>query len=174
MTNFDTLINILFTTLITLLSAFLGFKASGIGDKNETARIMFENVYFPMFNLIENDLFREISFKNTVEYGIKIAAIVNEHPMYVNPSLRLHALRLEYSTQDNYKDNFSDFCISLNKHYDKTSKRIGLPLRSYSYRIDTSQYRNKYMLFFYVFLFKIPDFIFILIMFLLYLANKMS
>lgn len=154
--NFDS-ISLLLTVFITLLSAYLGFKASGLSDQNCTAKLMVEKIYFPVFSLIEKDLFQQITLKKAVDYGVKITDLISQNPMYIYPSLKLYAERLSNSSEDDFQENFKVLCWSVNKYYDKYSKKIGLPLRSYTYRINTGQYENRHQLFFYYALLKLPN-----------------
>lgn len=167
MINLDNLLNLILTVSVTLISAFLGFKAAGVNDRNSTSKYMLEKVYFPIFNLIEKDLYKEISLAQAIEYGHKILDIINQNPMYVYPSLKLYTEYLIESNKNTYKENFKHVCWSVEKYYDKFSKRIGLPLRSYAYRINTQQYENRSQLLLYCFLLKLPELLIDIVFFVL-------
>jgi len=148
--SLEGLLELIFTVALTLISVYFGLKTAGVNDKNDTAKQMVEKIYFPIFDLIEKDLYREITLDQAIDYGNKILDIIHQNPMYVYPSLKTYAHNLAQSVESNFSENFIRLCWSVEKHYDKYSKRVGLPLRSYAYRINNRQYEDRYQLFFYL------------------------
>lgn len=149
--SLEGLLELILTIAVTLMSVYFGLKTAGITDKNNTAKQMIEKIYFPIFNLIEKDLYKDITLTQAIDYGNKTLDIINQNPMYAYPSLKMYAYDLTQSDETNFNENFKRLCWSVEKHYDKYSKCIGLPLRSYSYRINNHQYENKDQLLFYIF-----------------------
>lgn len=157
----------LISSIVTLLAAYIGFRASGLNNKHKTYIKMMECNYFPIFQVLEKSFFREITLSEAIDLGNKIVSIIDKNPMYIDPSLRIYANRLVNSNQSDFQNNFMTFCSTFDENYDKTSRLVGIPLRSYAYRIDMGQYENKFKLYLYCIVLTLPEFLFLLILVIL-------
>lgn len=161
--NLVNILDIMLVFIIGILSTWVTFQTINSSEKSLTARLMYEKIYHPTFKLIEPDLYKTISHEKAIYYGSQILTTLSENPLYYYPSLRLDCERLLKSTRSNYQDIFMTVCWSVEKHLDKYSKRIGAPIRSTRYRLNTNQYDSKLKLVYLILLNVIPQITIILI-----------
>ena len=147
-----TILDIAVVLIVGILGIVATFKTTNSTEKGLTARKIYENIYFPIFKLIEPDLYRTITHEKAIFYGSRILSIISENPQYLYPSLRIYAERLLASKETNYQSNFKTLCWSVDKDLDKYSRIIGSPVRSSTYRLNEHQYDSKIKLFYLILL----------------------
>lgn len=141
------LIDVIVPIIIGILGTVIAYKSSNSDEKGISARIMYEKVYHPIYTLIEDDLYKNISYEKALFYGHQIADILSKTPQYFYPSLKLYNDRLISSDSKNYQHYFETVCWSVDVHIDKCSRTIGVPIRSGTYRLNMRQYDSPSKLF---------------------------
>lgn len=149
-TSILTILDIAVVFTLGILGIFATYKTTNSTEKAVTARVIYEKIVFPIFTLIEPDLYKTITHEKAIFYGSKILLIINETPIFYYPSLRTYAERLIVSNETNYQSNFIDICWSVDKHLDTNARKIGAPVRSSVYRLNESQYNSKIKLFYLI------------------------
>lgn len=124
----------------------------------------YQNLIFPLFSLVEPYLYKQI---NSFEFEIllsKISNLFNENKIYAGGKL-IEAFDFLCSKSD--QKNFDHFCFTLCKELDSCCKKIRIKPRTYAYRINKHQYKNKFELCWQIFLFSAPDFMLLIFTFIL-------
>lgn len=101
-----------------------------------------EGLLFPLFNSLEPVLYQEVK----PEYIKNSLQIIKDNKYLADGKL----LELFYNcSQYPTQQNFNQLCSYIDKLYDKTCRRLGLRVRSFSYRIARHQYKHwSYILFY--------------------------
>lgn len=105
-------------------------------------RKRYEKLIFPLFNSLEPVLYQEVK----PEYIKNSLQIIKDNKYLADGKL----LELFYNcSQYPTQQNFNQLCSYIDKLYDKTCRRLGLRVRSFSYRIARHQYKHwSYILFY--------------------------
>ena len=105
-------------------------------------RERYEKLIFPLFNSLEPVLYQEVK----PEYIKNSLQIIKDNKYLADGKL----LELFYNcSQYPTQQNFNQLCSYIDKLYDKTCRRLGLRVRSFSYRIARHQYKHwSYILFY--------------------------
>lgn len=134
------------------LSIYLVYYAYRFQYAKQTLEKQLYKVYLPMFVLLEPFLYKkinEIGYNKIQEIIDELAIIVDRHYELVDPSV-LHWCRLlkrrlnepEYSLEQK-EELYNHFCYLVDKEFEKTRRKMFLPTRGISYRLNNNQYRNK-------------------------------
>lgn len=156
--------------LITVLVAYIAGKYAAKQEQQITSRKIFENCYQKIFKLIERDFYSEkLSISDLHTYANQILEIFEESKGYYYHSLEEYCRQLAQTTDpDNAKETWEAFCWSFDRQLIKVEKSLGLPIRSFSYRMNRKQYSDWKQIFMIFFL-SFPTFFFLLVIFLLLL-----
>ena len=93
------------------------------------------NLISPLFDLLEPVLFQKVD-PAVLRRAIKL---INESRNIADGKL----LELSYYCEKNpSQSNYNHLCSYVNRLYDRSCKKLGLKLRSYSYRINRKQYMH--------------------------------
>lgn len=93
------------------------------------------NLISPLFELLEPVLFQKVE-PIVLHKAIKL---INENRNIADGKL----LELSYRCEKNpSQSNYNHLCSYVNRLYDRSCRKLGLKLRSYSYRIDRKQYMH--------------------------------
>ncbi len=93
------------------------------------------NLISPLFELLEPVLFQKVE-PIVLHKAIKL---INENRNIADGKL----LELSYRCEKNpSQSNCNHLCSYVNRLYDRSCRKLGLKLRSYSYRIDRKQYMH--------------------------------
>lgn len=136
----NSLISTLITALVGFLSAIIGGLYATRTEKQVTARIVFENAYHEIFELIED---KSLSDDEIAKLGKNIYSILQKSNGYYYPSLKKYALWMfngEYN--DNLQELWHSFSWTFDRQYEKVTSLIGIPPRSRYYRMNTKQYSS--------------------------------
>lgn len=140
----NSLISTLITALVGFLSAIIGGLYATRTEKQVTARIVFENAYHEIFELIEDKFYdKSLSDDEIAELGKNIYSILQKSNGYYYPSLKKYALWMfngEYN--DNLQELWHSFSWTFDRQYEKVTSLIGIPPRSRYYRMNTKQYSS--------------------------------
>ncbi len=103
----------------------------------------YENLIFPLFSLLEPFLYQ----KEIPDSLPHILDFIEKQKIYADGKL----IELAYYCRINpsIKD-FINLCKYADKSYDYFCRKLGLRLRSVSYRLNRNQYSNYFYLFFYI------------------------
>lgn len=137
-------IDLIFTSLMTLLAAWLAPRHTKRPEKQATARLMFEKCYSPIFTLLEHDLFRaDLSHAEVQKIGHNILEICDNSQNYYYPTIKVYSELLIISNSGNYQEIWEDFSNRFSRQYDLICKEIGLPLRNQEYRIYRGHFQTR-------------------------------
>lgn len=128
----------------TFIAAKIAAKSMTFPEESKTARLIFDNVYSKIFVLLEHQLYQTTTLQQTREIGVKINNILELHPGYYYPSLKIYCERLIDSNHSNFQEHFDVFCDTFNRQYDICCKKIGVPLRSAAFRLNRRHYKGKF------------------------------
>ena len=93
------------------------------------------NLISPLFELLEPVLFQKVE-PIVLHKAIKL---INENRNIADGKL----FELSYRCEKNpSQSNYNHLCSYVNRLYDRSCRKLGLKLRSYSYRIDRKQYMH--------------------------------
>ena len=125
---------------IAFISAFVAFRVASNEKKDDYVRKRYEEVIFPLFDLLEFFLFNEIN--ETVKRTVYDATnLVQKHKMLAGGRL----VSLIYYCNLNGKmdsEAYNNLCSYVNSEYDKSCRKLGIPLRPLRYRVDNAQYKG--------------------------------
>ncbi len=115
-------------------------------------------VYSPIFQLSEPYLYTKISLTVARDLFSKISLIVDENYHLTDPKLRMYIDFVKRDIENNIEgenlhENFNYYCSYLSSTLDKTQRKVGLPIRTASYRINKTQYTNLFVFWYYLFVF---------------------
>jgi hypothetical protein len=130
--------------VISIIVAFAVGKYSTKQEKQITSRKLFENCYQKVFSLIEKDFYNEeLSLLELKDYSLKITDIFKYTDGYYYHSLEEYCNRiLKTNNLEDANENWLAFCWSFDRQLIKTEKEIGLPIRSFTYRVSVNQYSS--------------------------------
>lgn len=139
--------NILITTIVALITAFLTSKYNAKPEKQITSRLIFDKCYTHIYSLVEYDLYsKTLTLQQVRDYGQDIIDICDQANNYFYPSIRVHAEWLRESNQENYQETWMYFSKRFSYRYDTVCKDIGIPLRNKAYRINRNHYHSNWEL----------------------------
>lgn len=130
-TNSDFL-NFLGILLTVLVSIYIFKKESSTGFIRERH----DKLIFPLFDLLEPVLYQDVS-PDILKAALKI---IEDNKNIADGKL----LELFYSCSHHpSKENLRNLCSYVDRMYDKSCWRLGLKLRSITYRINRAQYNHQ-------------------------------
>lgn len=136
-TNSD-LLNFVGILCTAILTFYIFRKETSITFVRER----YEKLIFPLFNLLEPVLYQKVQ----PEYFEKALQIIELNKSFADGKL----LELYYYCSQNLtQQNFNQLCTYVDKLYDKSCRRLGLKIRSFSYRIARHQYKHRSYFLFY-------------------------
>lgn len=137
-TNSD-LLNFIGILCTAILTFYIFKKETSISFTKER----YEKLIFPLFNLLEPVLYQQVQ----PEYFEKALQIIDRNKSLADGKL----LELfYYCSQNPTQQNFNQLCSYVDKLYDKACRKLGLKIRSFSYRIARHQYKHWSYFLFYV------------------------
>lgn len=142
--NINTEIN-----LGAIIVALIGFFGSLIINKvfnqpkiNELYKEQLNNLYWPMFSLIEPNLNKNIDVETAKNYATELNQIIKSNYCIVPSNLFL--LVEQFSEQvmldKDYMASFTDLSFYIAKLFDKTRRKLKYPTRSFSYKFCKNQF----------------------------------
>lgn len=144
--------NIGYTNLTNLIVCFIsllgGFFTSKIINKKpykiDILQKQLTFVYSPLFHKIEQNLYKSIDKQTAESYIAFFNSLKNQYYDLIDCNTLLYFSRFEKKYRlNNYisVDDFFDFCYSVDRHFEKIRKNLGLPTRNFLYRWSNNQYR---------------------------------
>lgn len=131
--------------LLAIAVAYFAGTYSAKQEQQITSRIIFEKCYHKIFLIIEKDfLSKELTLEQMQEYAKNILKIFKSANGYYYHSLEEYCRRLKSDNNiSSARDLWLSFCWSFDKQLIKVEKSIGLPRRSFAYRMNRKQFSNK-------------------------------
>ena len=104
---------------------------------------LFFNIYAPIFKILEEYLYKDISLQ-TLELIINNIEIITCDKPYLPPKFNESLILLKQSCKNDSFDNerYIIFCIHIEKNYDKLCKKLGLPIRNIEYKLYKKQFSS--------------------------------
>lgn len=152
------LIGMVLTCVFSLYFFKAQFSSSYVQERHE-------KLIFPLFDALEPVLYQKLDQK----YLDKALFIIEENKSFADGAI----LDCYYSCKTYpSQESFVELCSCIDHAFDKSCCKLKLRKRSFAYRINKKQYRNKLSLAFYFFVFSLPtifSYIFVLCAFFLLL-----
>lgn len=134
------------SVIICIITYALGLVTTNITEKHKlklvTYQQQFNKVYLPIFRLLEPNLYNQNLSNKEVKLLIKkIKLIINKNYQLVfSSTLNIFKFWDEHS---NPQKEFNNFCLDIDKNFEKLKRYLGLPKRSFYYKWNTKQYFSK-------------------------------
>lgn len=128
-----------FGLLLTVIFSVYIFYS---GSRKTLERERYDNLVFPLFNLLEPYLFQPMDtdiFRQALDIIEKNKSIAGGKFLYI----------LYHSKRELSQAHFRLLCSVVNSEFDRTCRIIGIRRRSFFYRLDRHQYRTKLAVFIY-------------------------
>ncbi len=125
--------------LITVIFSVYTFYSS---SKKSLERERYDNLIFPLFNLLEPCLFQAMDvdvFRQALDIIESNKSLAGGKFLYI----------LYHSKRELSQAHFRLLCSVVNPEFDRTCRIIGIKKRSFFYRIDRHQYKTKFAVFVY-------------------------
>lgn len=148
--GYDNLVNI----FICFISLFGGFFLSRITSKktykNNIYKKRLDNVYGPMFQKIEPNIYQKLDESTLKEYIDFFDNIKSKHYQLIdsNTLLEFNTLKNSFLKNKSWSYmNFSRFCYYIDKNFENLRRKLNLPRRNFFYKWQYMQYpTNKQIL----------------------------
>lgn len=160
----QTVINSLINIAIAVLGSRISMKIANRDRQAVAAKTILENVYSPLFAMIEPYLYREISIDECKTVVNKIDRRIHREIHLTYPELLsfVNKLKIVLSEDEksitgknrpcrlpnSYVSLWMEICDHIDHTYDKLCISCSYPIRSIKYRIDRSEYRSAICVFF--------------------------
>lgn len=128
------------------ISGFFGYKVSQISLKNPQKTKILEKqfycVYLPLFKKIEVNLYKDISPQTALEYINFFNNIKSKHYELIDGELINVFQIFQNTTNANFVsyNNYESVCQRLEKLFENTRRKLHLPTRSISYKLNNKQF----------------------------------
>ena len=158
-----TLVLSLLSTVSTLILTWLLFKK----EHNKTyLKERYEKVIFPIFDILENHLYKKEITPDVKQAVDKCKHIINDNKLIVGGKLTyVFSLPLN-------KINFQSISKLVDKEYDECCSNLGIPLRPIDKKMYTYQTRNIRVLILWLTKYSMPIFVVFLLGVILLFASK--
>lgn len=136
------LTDVLIALLTGILTGYFSYKLLIHKEKSTYIKEKYENVIFPIFELIEPYLYsKEITLEiNSVVQ--KICNCVTENRKFISGYLleNIDFCKKELRSSNTIsKKTFISLCSTISIEYDKSCRKLGIPKRTFAYRFNNSQ-----------------------------------
>ena len=112
-------------------------------------REQLDKVYYPMFSTLEPYLYKQLDIDTASSLLLKIDVIAKENYVLTDSSLinilQILIRDLEKSVFD--KRDYDMLCDYVVENFDKTRRYLGMPTRSFGYKLNRKQFRIKFLLY---------------------------
>lgn len=132
-------LNFLGLLITVIFSVYIFYSSS----KKSLERERYDNLIFPLFNLLEPYLFQPMDvdiFHQALDIIEKNKSIAGGKFLYV----------LYHSRRDPSQEHFRLLCSIVNSEFDRACHIIGIKKRAFFYRIDRHQYKTRFAVFIYL------------------------
>lgn len=167
--------NVIADEIIKWLGIFISVLLIYYGFRYQYSKAPLEkqlyNAYLPMFRLLEPYLYKQvdvIGYEKLNELVNEIDEIIDKHYELINPSI-IHWTRMLKRSLNNSEVKVQEInkyylylCEKVDKEFEKTRRRMFLPIRNFEYRINNHQYESKTKLYFLLFGFAMPNLLILL------------
>ncbi|MCT8975527.1 hypothetical protein N4T77_02835 [Clostridium sp. CX1] len=144
--NFNFLQSDTFKNLTGLVSIVITYSVARFNlqtpRKVEAKKQQLQNVYLPLFKLIEPHIYKDISNEFALTLVEKMNSFIDSYYEFINPNL-IHIFRkLEANVvlNKNFFEEYQSFCSVVDKDFEKLRKSLFLPTRGIIYKINTRQF----------------------------------
>ncbi|MBS5854029.1 MAG: hypothetical protein KIC56_02215 [Clostridium sp.] len=142
--NFD--IDNLVAIITCFISGFFGYKVSQISLKNPQRTKILEKqlyyVYLPLFKKMEINLYKKISPKIALEYINFFNNIKMKYYELIDGEL-INVFQIFQNTTNENSVSYAAYesvCRKLEKLFENTRRKLYLPTRSFSYKLNNRQF----------------------------------
>lgn len=142
--NFD--IDNLVAIITCFISGFFGYKVSQVSLKNPQRTKILEKqlycVYLPLFKKMEINLYKNISPKIALEYIDFFNNIKMKHYELIDGDL-INVFQIFQNTTNENSVSYAAYesvCQRLEKLFENTRRKLSLPTRSLSYKLNNKQF----------------------------------
>lgn len=159
---------------LAITVAYVAGRYSAKQEQQITSRIIFEKCYHPIFTTIESDFYsKELTLEQMQNHAKEILEIFKNSNGYYYHSLEEYCYRLSIVTDiSTAKELWLSFCWSFDRQLIKIEKSLGLPRRSFAYRMNRNQFSSKTQMFI-SFILNYPSVLVLLVIYIaLYILQK--
>lgn len=148
--GYDNLVNILICFISLIGGFFFSRITSKKTNKNDIYKKRLYNVYAPLFQKIEPNIYQKLDDSTIKDYIDFFDDIKSKYYELIDPNTLLEFNTLKNNFLKNkacsYK-NFSRLCYYIDKNFENLRRKLGLPRRNFSYKWQYKQYpKNKQIL----------------------------
>ncbi|ALS03083.1 hypothetical protein ATZ33_17375 [Enterococcus silesiacus] len=139
------ILNIGLTAIIAIFTSILTSRHISRPEKQQTARLIFEKCYSPIYSLVEYQLFsKEMTKIEVNKIGNQIIEICDSADNYYFPSVKIYAERMAKADSSSYMEQWEYFSERFSMRYDNVCREIGVPIRNNAYRLNRRQYKDNF------------------------------
>ncbi len=174
--NFD--IDNLVAIITCFISGFFGYKVSKISLKNPQRIKILEKqlycVYLPLFTKMEHNLYKNISPQTAIEYINFFNDLKSKYYELIDGDL-INVFQIFQNTTNKSSVSYTAYesvCQRLEKLFENTRRKLYLPTRSISYKLNNKQFPKTRQNSIKAFIFSLLKFfVFILMIALIYFVT---
>jgi hypothetical protein len=122
--------------LATLLGVIVTFWVTQQEAKNRAVKERYENLIFPLFDVMEPVLFQD---EPTPDIYIEMMRIFTDNRQWADGEL---LERFHYYRNEPNPSTFHKLCALVDSRYDSCCRQLGMPVRTYDYRLDKKQFES--------------------------------
>ncbi len=129
--------------LATLLGVIAAFWTTLRTDASRAIKERYENLIFPLFNVLEPVLFHD---EPTPDIHVEMMRIFLTNKQWADGEL---LERFHYYANIPNPATFQKLCALVDSRYDSCCRQLGMPVRTHAYRHDKKQFKNNFVDFLY-------------------------
>lgn len=122
--------------LATLLGVIAAFWIARQEAANRVIKERYENLIFPLFNVLEPVLFHD---GPTPDIHLEMMRVFTTNKQWADGEL---LERFHYYVNNPNPSTFHLLCALVDTRYDTCCRQLGMPIRTYDYRLDKKQFES--------------------------------
>lgn len=124
-----------------VITLYIAKNELSVGHKREIATQQLQNVYLPLFKILEPYLYKTPSQEVIEEFFTTYDSIVSSHYELIDPNLINDVKILRENLDDTkFYKIYESVCSCVERNFEKNRKTLLLPTRSVSYKLNNDQY----------------------------------
>lgn len=136
------LTDLLVALLTGVITGYFSYKLLIHKERNTYTKDKYENVIFPIFQLIEPYLYSKEITPEIISIVSEICICVTKNRMYINGFLleNIDFCKKELDSDKSISQKtFIELCSIISIEYDKSCKKLGISKRSLAYKLNNNQ-----------------------------------